>query len=158
MPEESGQPSHEGRTSLVVGYKKGVESVNALHFAIGLATGLNAAIHVVHVVDLTDYPMDPDEFGWEEQGAVELDQEQARVRAEMRDYAGEWTYQSRRGNPLKLLREAAVEHDALMVIVGTHSDRPGASLARLFGGSVSRGLIRHLHHPVLVVPLMAEPH
>lgn len=160
MAGEQEDPGRQAQRppSLVVGYKDGPECVNALRFAIGLATELNASIHIVHVIDLADYPLDPDDLDWEEQAERSLDQEQIRVRTVMGDHPGEWTYRSCRGNPLKLLREAAAEHGALMVVVGTHSDGPGASLARLFGGSVSHGLVRHLHHPVLVVPLTAEPY
>lgn len=154
MPERLDRYS---QPSLVVGYRDGPECINALRFAVGLAAQLNASIHVVHVVDLADYPVDPDEVDWEEEAERTLEQEEARVGTAMAEHQGEWTYQSRRGNPLTLLRQAGDQHDALMVIVGTHGDRPGASLARLLGGSVSRGLVRHLHRPVLIVPLTDQP-
>ena len=142
--------------SLVVGYMDDPEGTNALRFSIALANRLNADLHLVHVIDLRDFPLDPDQVDWEE-GSVEiLHHTKGHVRSELIGFAGEWTYQAVRGDPVKALRDHATLHDAFMVIVGTHGDHPGAGLMRLFGGSVSRGLVRHLNRPILVVPLNTQ--
>ncbi len=140
------------RASLVVGYMNDPEGMNAVRYAIALANQLNADLHVLHVVDLSDFPIDPDTVDWEESGERALAKEEALVRAEMTALHGEATYDTTRGNPAQALGKHGDRYNALMVIVGTHGDHPGAGLRRFLGGSVGRTLVRHLDRPVLVVP------
>ena len=51
---------------VVVGYKNSADSRHALETAIGLARPLGALVRVVHVVEIGDYPVDPDSEDWEE--------------------------------------------------------------------------------------------
>ena len=37
----------------------------ALHTAAALATNLQARLEVVHVIDLSDFPIDPDSADWD---------------------------------------------------------------------------------------------
>ena len=140
--------------SLVLGYDRTPQSRYALSVATDLATRLDAHLHVVHVVDLRDYPIDPDSADWEEQGRAALADEVEQARAALAGWSGQWTYHQKRGDPVRALLAVAAAHDSLMVIVGTHGAGMSAALQHLLGGapSVSRGLMRH-HRPVLVVPL-----
>jgi len=42
-----------------------------------------------------------------------------------------------------------------MVIVGTRGEGPGAAISRMFDGSVTHGLLRSGHRPVLIAPRTA---
>lgn len=55
-------PAHH----LVVGFDRYPSSWQALRFAITLAEPLNAYLHVAHIVDLDDVPIDPDGDDWED--------------------------------------------------------------------------------------------
>jgi nucleotide-binding universal stress UspA family protein len=54
---------------LVVGFDRDAVSRAALTVAADLAGRLAARLVVVHVVDLDDYPIDPEAADWEEQRA-----------------------------------------------------------------------------------------
>lgn len=144
--------------SLVLGYDRTPQSRHALGVATDLATRLGAHLHVVHTVDLRDYPIDPDSADWEEQGRATLADEVGGVQTALAGWLGQWTYHQERGDPVCVLLAIAATHDALMIVVGTHGAGMGAALQRLLGGaqSVSHGLMRH-HRPVLVVPLSDSP-
>lgn len=144
--------------SLVLGYDRTPSSRYALSVATDLAARLDAHLHVVHIVDLRDYPIDPDSADWEQQGLATLADEVEAARAELTGWPGQWTYHQKRGDPVRALVKVAAAHDAWMIIVGTHGAGMGAALQHLMGGatSVSHGLLRH-HRPVLVVPLTDAP-
>ncbi len=142
----------DGSPSLVVGYDLREASQRALSMAADLAVKLGAHLHVVHVVDLLDYPIDPDSSDWEERARITLEQERRRVPVLLEGVGVEWTYHPERGEPIRALISVADRHDALMIVVGTRGAGLGASIQRLLGGgSVSRGLIREHGRPVLIV-------
>jgi nucleotide-binding universal stress UspA family protein len=145
-------PAVEPGVHLVVGYDVHPASHLALEFAGDLAGRLHAQLHVVHAVDLSDYPIDPDQPDWEIHARDVLAGERQAVAAALAGHAWGWTYHAWRGDPVKLLRTVADEHDALMFIVGTRGYGPLATLQRLLDGSVSHGLIGHQRRPVVVVP------
>lgn len=140
-------------THLVFGYEPGDDSEHALSVAADLATRLDAHLHVVHVVELLDYPVDPDAADWEQAAQTTLQHERARIHELFIGWPGEWTYHTERGEPVHALTTIADAHDALMIVVGTRGHGLGASLQRLLnGGSVGHGLVRGHHRPVLIVP------
>ena len=53
---------------IVAGYHASQASLHALAAAKDLAEQMKAEIHVVHAIDLSDYPIDPDRSDWEEKG------------------------------------------------------------------------------------------
>ncbi|MFC4944907.1 universal stress protein [Pseudonocardia sp. GCM10023141] len=138
--------------ALVVGHDRGPAGAAALGVAVDLGRRLHAHLHVVHGITLLDYPVDPDAADWEQAAVRVLDEQHDRVEAALAGYAGRWTYHTGRGDPVAAIDGVADEHDALMIIVGSHGEGPGAVIDRLIGGSVSRGLLRRRHRPVLVVP------
>ena len=141
-----------GTVHLVLGYDASPASQNALAVATDLARRLQAQLHVVHAIALTDYPIDPDQADWEEKGSLALAAEREAIEAAMQFHSNGWTYHEWRGDPARLLCQLADAHEALMVIVGIHHGGRGAGLHRLLTGSVSRRLMEQAHCPVLVVP------
>lgn len=139
-------------TSLVVGHSHDPAADDALCVAADLARRLHADLHVVHGVDLSDYPIDPDRPDWEAQARRTLAAQRRRVAAVLAGSPGSWTYHAGHGDPAGLLIEVAEETDALMIIVGSHGEGLGATFERLLGGSVSRAVLRRQHRPVLIVP------
>jgi nucleotide-binding universal stress UspA family protein len=138
-------------TSIVVGHSRDPASQEALRVARDLAERLGARLHVVHGVDLGDYPINPDAADWEEQAERTLAEQQVQVQTALANCPQGWTYSASRGGPVGLISGVAEEKDALMIIVGTRGEGLGPAIERLLDGSVSRGLIRHQHRPVLVV-------
>jgi nucleotide-binding universal stress UspA family protein len=105
-------------TSLVVGHSRDSASQEALRVARDLARRLNACLHVVHGIDLGDYPIDPDAADWEEQGERTLAEERDQVETALGTCPQGWTYSATRGDPVSLISAAAEDNDALMIIVG----------------------------------------
>jgi nucleotide-binding universal stress UspA family protein len=149
-------PERESDTHIVVGFDEEPQSHAALTVAIDLARRLGAHLDVVHVVDLRDYPVDPDSDDWESASSANLALTAEHVRAAIGDHTQTWSYHAWRGDPVHLLATVAEESGALMIVVGTHGAGFAATIHRMTSGSVSRGLIGHSHIPVLVVPPAAE--
>ena len=144
---------HDADTNLVMGFDLSPASRSALLVAADLARRLQARLHVVHVIDLSDYPIDPDASDWEEQAQATLALENETVGAVLRTFNGQWTYHAWHGEPAVLLARVADEYDALMVIIGARRDGFGAAINHLLSRSVSGNLTgRRGHRPVLVVP------
>lgn len=142
---------NEHIASLVLGYDGRPTSQNALRVATDLAARLGAHLHVVHVIDLRDYPIDPDAWDWEAQGQAQLTTEHEEVGSALAGWEGQWTYHLQRGDPVRAISQIAADEAALMIIVGTHS--VGSALQRLL--TVSPSVPHELEHastPVLIVP------
>jgi nucleotide-binding universal stress UspA family protein len=143
----------------VVGYSEDPASGSALAVAADLAGRLFAHLHVAHVIDLDDYPIDPDSPSWEADAQATLADERRHVESILAGRVESWTYHAARGDPAQLLAALADEHDALFVIVGTHGEGVGAMLVRMLRGrSVTHALIGGNRRPVIVVPLDADAH
>ena len=140
-----------GDVHLVLGYDGSPASQGALAVATDLARRLHAQLHVVHAIDLTDYPIDPDQADWEERGERALAAGREAIEAALR-YSTGWSYHEWRGDPAQLLCKLADAHDALMVIVGIRHGGRMPVLHRLITGSVSRRLAEQANCPVLIVP------
>jgi nucleotide-binding universal stress UspA family protein len=137
--------------SLVVGHSRAPAGQEALRVARELAGRLNARLFVMHVVTLGDYPVNPDAADWDEQAQRNLAQQQEQVRTALAGCRQQWTYSVSRGDPVSVISSAAEKNDALMIIVGTRGHGVGPAIERMLGGSVSHGLIRRQHRPVLIV-------
>lgn len=137
--------------SLVVGHSRAPASQDALRVASDLARSLGARLDIVHGVTLGDYPVDPDAADWDAQAARTLAEQQEQVHTALAGCSQPWTYSATRGDPVRLISSVAEKNDALMIIVGTRGQGVGPTIERLFGGSVSHGLIRRQDRPVLVV-------
>jgi nucleotide-binding universal stress UspA family protein len=138
--------------TLVIGHGRDPASDFALATAVDLARRLGGRLHIVHVIETKDYPVDSDAADWEQQGAARLDEQRRRVEARLRDADVLWSYEDRRGDPARELAEAAIERHALMIVVGTRGEGVRRALSRLIEPSVSHGVIHRQHRPVLVVP------
>lgn len=144
------QPRESDRNArLVVGYDRHPASHHALLVAARLAEALDAHLTVTHVVNLDDYPIDPDRADWEEaaEKQIALDEEHAATLLEGRPIR--WSYHTTRGDPAGQLAKTASDLDAMFIVVGA----TGKNLVRrLTRGSVPQSLFKHQPRPVLVVP------
>ncbi len=144
-------------TNLVVGFDRHNAAQVALGFAIGLAARLHAHLHVVHVIDLDDLPIDPDADDWEQAVAAAVDDERANACAMLARSTGDWTYHTRHGNPAQVLSSVAEASDAAVILLGAPRRGLVPLVERLLGESVSARLIQHSHRPVLLVPEQLPP-
>jgi nucleotide-binding universal stress UspA family protein len=138
--------------TLVVGHGQDPSSDRALLTAIDLGRRLGGRLHVVHVIDLHDYPINVDAPDWEERGAAAVAAEQRHVQRLLAGAPVPWTYEARHGDPAKVLGSAADEHDALLIVVGSRGEGLRRALCRLVDPSISHGVIQRQRRPVLVVP------
>lgn len=140
----------QGVATLVVGFDGQAASVAALRTAADLAHLLAGDLHVVHCVDLRDYPVDSDADPelWENHARRALEHLHAKASATLAEHPVTWTYHAWNGHAAKLLVTVADELQALMIVVGTHRHR---SLSRMMRRSVSRGVAWSSHCPVLLV-------
>jgi hypothetical protein len=68
------EPAGKPTAAIVVGFDRSAASLAALGKAAELGAQLGAELHVIHAVDLSDYPVDPDAADWEEQAAASLEE------------------------------------------------------------------------------------
>jgi nucleotide-binding universal stress UspA family protein len=139
------------QATLVLGYDRRPESQDALQVAVDMARRLSAQLHVVHAIDLDDYPIDPESADWDDQARLVLAGERAVVASVLGEHSTGWTYQAGHGDPATFLVAVADEHDAIMIIVGSRGEGWRVSLERLLSPSVSHRLINDCQRPVLVV-------
>jgi nucleotide-binding universal stress UspA family protein len=138
---------------LVVGWDRQPASTAALRFAIGLAERLNAHLHVVHIVDVDDLPIDPDAWDWGQQidAALATDAESARALLDQLGVAN-WTYRTVHGRPPDVLADLAEDVDAVMIVLGAPRGGMHSFIDTFAGQSVSHQLARKHGRPVLLVP------
>jgi nucleotide-binding universal stress UspA family protein len=146
------QPGREPPgTSLVVGFDRRPESLAALRTAIQIGRRLQAGLWIVHAVDLSDYPVDPDRHDYEEQAQKTLAEERVAVSTVLAGYEFGWSYRALNDDPVHALIRTADDIDALMIVVGSRGEGWHLFLERLVSPSVSHRLIERCGRPVLVV-------
>ena len=126
---------------LVVGFDRDRSSVEALERAAQLTTRLLIPLHVVHAVDLRDYPIDPDGPDWENEARATLRDEERTVHDVLDRFDCVWSYQAGRADPADLLIKVASETEALMIVVGSHGQGIGTALTHLLEGSIEHRLL-----------------
>ncbi|QHE73655.1 universal stress protein (plasmid) [Rhodococcus sp. ZPP] len=137
---------------LVVGFDRHPASHAALTYAMDLAGRLDAFLHVAHIVDIDDMPIEPDRDDWEERFADSVEQQRREACTMLATMPGNWAYYSREGDPAQLLTTIAEANDALMIIIGTSRGGVMSLFERFLGESVSSKLVHHARRPVLLVP------
>ena len=141
-----------GSTQMVLGWDLHPNSFAALRFAVVMAQRLDAHLHVVHVVDVDDLPIDPDAWNWEEQLDQRLTEDATTARTLLDQLHAHWTYHAARGRPSDVIADLAEETDALMIILGGPRGGVLSFIETLAGQSVSHQLARQHGRPVLIVP------
>lgn len=147
-------PAHPGSThpTLLVGHGRDPSSDRALLVAVELGRRLGAQLHVVHVIDIHDYPVNVDAPDWAERGAEAVAEEQRHVEELLTDAPVPWTYEALSGDPAAVLCDAATEKDALLIVLGSRGEGLRRAIGRLLDPSISHGVIKRQQRPVLVVP------
>lgn len=138
---------------LIVGIDQSPASLPTLYCASALATRLHARLDVVHVVDISDYPIDPDSPDWETAAVDGLNELRQKVTRHLASRPETWAFHVRHGTPATVLTAMANQNHALMIVLGAGRRGPAAALARMVDGSVIRALTApQCQLPVLVVP------
>ena len=148
---QASEPSRAAHAVLVVGFNKRPESLTALVTATDLGRRLAAELRVIHTVDLTDYPVDPDGAEWENKAQQALQHEQETVAHQLAGYDFGWSYVALRGDPVETLSRVADESNALMIVIGSRGEGWHRLFDRIASPSVSHRLIDSCGRPVLVV-------
>ena len=141
-----------GSRQIIVGWDLHPNSSAALRFAVVMAQRLDAQLHVVHVADVDDLPIDPDAWNWEEQLDQRLAENATTARMLLDQLHAHWTYHAARGRPSDVIADLAEETDALMIILGGPRGGVLSFLETLAGQSVSHQLTSQHGRPVLIVP------
>ena len=137
---------------LVVGWDRQPASAAALRFAVGLSQRLDAHLHVVHIADFDDLPVDPDSWDWEQQFHDSLEAHAVGARALLDELGANWTYHAVRGRPPDVLADLAEEVDAVMIVLGAPRGGMHSFIDTFAGQSVSYQLSRKHGRAVLLVP------
>ncbi|AMU26095.1 Hypothetical protein ERS075564_04726 [Mycobacteroides abscessus] len=139
---------------LVVGWDHYSPSTAALRFAIDMARRLNAHVHVVHIQDMDDEPLDPDCDSWESQSRTGIAAAETSARDEFSAGDVSWEYHRAHGPAAVQLLGVAQQCDALMIILGSPRGGPASALDTLLGQSVSHRLIGARRVPLVLVPAL----
>lgn len=139
-------------TQMVLGWDLQPTSSAALQFAVIMAQRLNTHLHVVHVADIDDLPIDPDAWDWEGQLDQRLADNKTTARSLLDQLDANRTYHGARGRPSDVITNLADETDALMIVLGASRGGVHSFIETFAGQSVSRQLTRQHGRPVLIVP------
>ncbi|MXP20730.1 universal stress protein [Gordonia sp. HNM0687] len=151
------EASRPAQASLVIGWDRSPASVAAVRYTADLARRLDAHVHVVHVVDIDDLPIDPDAPDWGEQLRATVDADAADAKDLLDSLAASWTYHSGHGDPAQLLATVADRYSALMVVIGSPRGGLLSYLDSMLRQSVSRQMIGNRKTPLLLVPADFAP-
>jgi nucleotide-binding universal stress UspA family protein len=154
--DKGGAPA-QASTELVVGWDRQPASAAALRFAVGLAQRLGAHLHVVHIADFDDLPVDPDSWDWEQQFHDSLEAHAVGARALLNELGANWTYHAMHGRPPDVLADLAEEVDAVMIVLGAPRGGMHSFIDTFAGQSVSYQLSRKHGRAVLLVPDTSFP-
>ena len=149
---DDGQTPARPSTELVVGWDRQPASAAALRFAVDLSGRLEAHLHVVHIADFDDLPVDPDAWDWEEQFRSSVEAHAVHARALLDGLGANWTYHAAHGRPSDVLADLAEEVDAVMIVLGAPRGGLHSFIDTFAGQSVSHQLMRRHGRPVLLVP------
>ncbi len=139
-------------TSILCAVDFSEHSRQAILAAASLASQHHVPLRVVHVIDML----------LAEAAATAYNESQLRAAAttELRAFGApacagaglsvEWTAEVRIGRPDREILESAEEHDAGLIVLGTHGL---GGFRKLFFGSVTERVLRKATTPVLAVPL-----
>jgi nucleotide-binding universal stress UspA family protein len=131
-------------------------ALNALHYALDMATSINAEIILLNTyqvpVSYSDAPISPvstisiDDIKKSSQERLEdLRQEVSRITSgRMRVYT-----EAKLGNTVDVLEEICSAVRPFAIVMGSHGS---TGIERLIMGSTTLSVIRHLRCPVIVVP------
>lgn len=148
---DEGSPT-QPKSELVVGWDRQPASAAALRFAVDLAHRLDAHLHVVHIADVDDLPVDPDAWDWEQQFRDSLEAHAVGARALLDELGANWTYHAGHGRPSDVLADLAEEVDAVMIVLGAPRGGMHSFIDTFAGQSVSYQLTRRHGRAVLLVP------
>lgn len=142
---------------LVVGVNSRDPGAAALHESIKVAGLMKSHLHIVHVRDNNDAPLDPDSADWE----PDLNQAIALIRNRTVSALDEsnwknWSYLEFSGDPATVLHDEADAVDAVMIVIGVPQRDVVARMGEVLGDTVSARLIHRSRRPVLSVPTEAN--
>jgi len=123
----------------------------ALSSAIQLAGFLGGEVHVVHVVTLDDYDIDPDGEDYEQHCLRTLARERKSIDEALAPTSIPWRYHQSYGDPADALCAVADDVGAALIVVG---GPPAGLLHRVARGrsTVSTRLVHLGRYPTLVIP------
>lgn len=139
------------RRTIVVGFDQGPASRAALAEAADLGRQLGSRLVVVHVIDLADYPVDPDAEDWEAQAEQVLSAERQQVAAALGDYEPGWSFRFVTADVAHSLVQVADEEGARMIVVGVREHGWTGLIEHLLRASVPQKVVRRSARPVLLV-------
>ncbi|MFI7063607.1 universal stress protein [Kribbella sp. NPDC050124] len=150
IPDQWKPADHNG--PVVIGLDESGDDQAAMEFAVTEATERRVPLRLVHVWDL------PNLYSWEVVNASGLVEEwDADVRRTFHQIAEQWRAKYPdlaidvdvwRGHPVDGIVRAAEQHDAQLLVVGSHRRH---RLPAMLLGSVARGVVQHATRPVAVV-------
>jgi len=137
---------------LVIGWNRHPDSVVALRYAVRLAQRLDAHLHVVHIVDLDDEPLDPDAPNWDELFDTTVNEAALEARELLNAVPASWTYHSGHGSAADLLTTVSDRYAVMMVVVGSPRGGFMSYVDSVLGQSVAQRIIGKRKVPLLMVP------
>jgi nucleotide-binding universal stress UspA family protein len=137
---------------LVVGWDREPASAAALRYAVMLARYLDAHLHVVHIADVADLPIDPDAWDYEQQFHASVEAHAVAARKLLDEFGVNWTYHAMHGRPPDVLAELAERVDAVMIVLGAPRGGVHSFIDTFAGQSVAHQLTRKHARAVLLVP------
>jgi nucleotide-binding universal stress UspA family protein len=147
-----GESTTRTSTELVVGWDREPASAAALRYAVKLARHLEAHLHVVHIADVNDLPIDPDAWDYEQQFHASVEANAVAARKLLEELGANWTYHAMHGRPPDVLAELAEQVDAVMIVVGAPRGGMHSFIDTFAGQSVAHQLTRNHARAVLLVP------
>jgi len=140
-PMEVAPPSQGVSGALVVGLSARRASEIALDRAVVLGERLRCTMHVVHVLALEDFSVDPDSYRWDEEAKATVERLHEVTRRALDGYRFGWSYRVLHAEPGEGIAAFARTVQPDFVVLGARDVGWKGALERLTVPSVSRHLI-----------------
>ncbi|MDJ0441396.1 universal stress protein [Rhodococcus qingshengii] len=137
---------------VVAGFGSGAPSNNALTFAAEFAAKQDAALYVVHCIDIEDMPVETDSSSYEDRFHHAVTTQRDQALAILQTFSGNWTYDCERAEPAGYLLKTAEVYGAFVIVIGAPRRGAVSAIGNLLHTSVSSRLAGQSRYPLLLIP------
>ena len=136
--------------AVAVGHSRGQS--DTLESAISLGESLEAELLAIHVVDVKDYPIDPDAMDYEKVGRASYAVTADHVATRLKDYPYGWRWIVTKGSVHQKIVEVAKEQNCQLIIVGTDLQSSTKGTLQRVHTTMAGKVTALSAIPVLIVP------
>jgi nucleotide-binding universal stress UspA family protein len=145
MPSDRGKP-----IAVAIGHHP--NQTSTLATAISLGNRLGVELIAIHVINVSDDPIDPDSMDFEVEGSRLVAEVHDNALSQLDKYQHGWRWKVSKGSVADQIVSIATEGKCQLIVVGGGRRRHGSQKMATFHSTTARQIISISLIPTLVVP------